>query len=49
MFHLLLRDLSQELSENCMHTRFVISLTSKKMKEWEKMNDSEVADEEVSK
>lgn len=49
MFHLLLRDLSQEFSENCMHTRFVISLTSEKMKVWEKMNDTEVADENVSK
>ena len=48
MFHLLLRDLSQEFREKALLTKSALSLTSEEMHLWEKLKGIEVADEQVS-
>ena len=48
MFHLLLRDLSQQFRESSVLTKSVLALTSEEMRVWKKLNDTEETDELVS-
>ena len=49
MFHLLLRDLSQQFRENSVLTKSILALTSEEMRVWKKLNDIEETDKLVSK
>lgn len=48
MLHLLLGDLSQKFRKNSLLTKSALSLTSKEMQVWEKLNDIGDTDEKVS-